>query len=292
MKTILTSLILAAVLLAGCDSLAVVPPTLTPTREFSAPTLAPTRVPLIAIPTNPPPGVVEPGQSSLEVGDVPFEGEVPPVDVEGGDADFGLSRVRLTVREGVTVVGDLYENPPVQLEQGLITPRLPGVILLGVPTSAWGAFPQVLRDNGFTVLVVDMESGATDDFIAVLRALSETETVNPGLIAAIGVARGADLALVGCAAEPLCDALVLLSPLGQQTLLSVLPAYNPRPLLVYAAPGDQAAIDTAQALQGAATGRFDLETVEGAVRGVDLFTAQPGMVEQIITWLQSVLVVA
>lgn len=279
--------VMCLMILAGCESFDPELPTATAPREFSAPTLAPSPTAPLILPSPLPADAVQPGQSPPEIGDLPAEGEVPPFIIDRPASITGPQTVSVAVRQGVTVVGQLYENPPVELEQGVITPRLPGVLFIGAPIEAWGAFPAQLRDAGFTVLVVELVSGATDDMRTILRGFSETPSVNPGLIAVIGAELGADLALVGCAAEGLCDALVLLSPLTASTLLNVIGDYNPRPLLVVAGTEDLEASDTAQALQAVATGPYTLQPYPGADRGVRLLINQPPLATVISDWLQA-----
>lgn len=275
-------------LLVSCDSLAVQPPTLTPTRAFSAPTLAPSPTAPLLLPTPVPADVQDRGQNSAAAEGLPIDSSVPPQEIGERNFELGMQTVRLSLRAGVTADGDLYENPPVQLEQTVIEPRLPGVLFVGESRDAWGRYPAQVRDAGFTVLVLQLQPGATNDLIAAIDAFSQTLTVNPGLIAVIGAAQSADTVLVSCALQTLCDAAVLLSPLTAASG-EVTASYNPRPLLLLVSEGDVQSFTVAQGLQTRMADNLVMQTYAGNVRGIELLLDQPELAPAIITWLQTVL---
>lgn len=279
-------MIIAAVgvMMAACSSLAPVPPTLTPTRAFSAPTLQPTPFVWIDPPTLVPSGMEYIGRNNPDTGGLPANAEIPPLVVSG--AGENVQSVRVTIREGFTLVGDLYENPPLQTEQNLMIQRLPGILLLSTSAQAWGAFPSALRDAGFTVLVVEVYAGMTAaEVTIVLQALSEAQTVNPGLIAVIGAGEGADLGFLGCALDLICDGAALLSPVRAETLVNVMANYAPRPLLLVT---DDAEGTTAQTIQASAGAALTLQTASGS--GAAMLTAQPALTDSIVAWLRANLV--
>jgi hypothetical protein len=197
------------------------------------------------------------------------------------DSLSGLKTAQIALRDNTVLYGVLYENPP-----GLIEGRLPGVLLIGSHAEGWGEFPAQLRDSGFTVLAVDMGNRLSSvDFTDVMQAFSELGTTHPGLMAVIGADEGADQALIGCAVELLCDTVVLLSPIGRDTLINIMASYNPRPLLVAASRDDPIAYPSAQALQIVATGEIIGQFPESAGHGVELLN-DPGLVQTIIQWMQ------
>lgn len=276
-----------ALLLTACGVVAPEAPTLTPTRALSGPTVEPSPTVLNLMPTSAIFGTTAPGQTIPEARSIPFNAELPPlVTTPVGDGDFGVSSVQITLGNGEILVGNLYENPPVVLEQGPLQQRLPGVLLVGAPLSAWGDAPMQIRDAGYTVLAVNLPGTATTaNFVTVMRAFSETRSVNPGLIGVVGAGEGANLALIGCAVERLCDAAALLSPTARATLLNIIVDYNPRPLLVAASQDDTTAYETALALRDAAIGTFSLQEFESAGAGTALLDQQPVLVGTIIQWL-------
>ena len=279
--------LIVLVLLAACDVVAPEAPTLTPTRALSGPTIEPSPTVLNLMPTSAIFGTTAPGQTIPEARSIPFNAELPPIVMTPtGDEGFGVSSVQISLGNSEMLVGNLYENPPVELEQGPLRQRLPGVLLIGAPLSAWGDVPAQIRDGGYTVLVVNLPGTATTaNFVTVMRAFSETRSVNPGLIAVVGAGEGANLALIGCAVERLCDAAALLSPTARATLLNIIVDYNPRPLLVAASQDDTTAYETALALRDATIGTFSLQEFESAGSGTMILDQQPALVGTIIQWL-------
>lgn len=285
-------MMLAALIMivAGCDALEPDDPEAPVFPELSAPTLAPTA----PIRIQPPTPISEdilggPGQNIPEAAGLPSHGYVPPVALES-DAVAGTQTVTITTDDGRLIAGQMYTNPPVDLEMGRITPRLPGLLLVGASPGEWGDFPAALRDAGYTVLVVEVEAFAAGDFNAVLRAFSNANTVNPGLMGAIGVGAGADTAFAGCALELLCDTVVLVSPQNRDFLLSSAGAYNPRPALVLVGVEDAESLETGQALLQALSGASDLQAYDGAASGAALLTGQPDAVARIDDWMRAHLV--
>jgi len=283
------------VVLTACGPLTPDPPTPTPTRALSGPTIEPSPTVInffpTEIPPNAPPGL---GQSIPEAERIPFNSSLPPLNVtpNADQTRRGAQLVQITLAGGRTVTGELYVNDPLDLEGVLIQQRLPGLLLVGAPPVAWDPLPAQLRDFGYTVFVVDLGQTATsEDFSLAMNAFSEDENVNPGLMAAIGVDDGADLTLIGCALEALCDAAVLISPRSRATLLNVLPDYNPRPLIVFASEDASDTFDTALALQDAAQGSFSLQAFPGDANGLGLIDNESTLGEIIRQWLQRFLVV-
>jgi hypothetical protein len=278
--------VLLAVLLAACGSLDSSPPTLTPTWAFSGPTLEATRPPLEARPTERPLGLLDlPGQNNPTAAALPADSRMPPRSLGAGVGGEEVVQIPLT-RDDAALTGVLYENPTIQLEDRQIASRLPGILILGASDDAWGDFPDRLRAEGFTVLVVNMGFYQTaGDFIDVIDAMSRLGTVDPGSIGVIGAGQGADHALIGCAVEELCDAVVLLSPLVAETLVNVMPDYNPRPIYIAASDDDTSAYDTAQRVAMVAAGEIQLELLSGAGRSTQMLTTTPELADAIAAWL-------
>lgn len=270
MRCLLLYTLAAALLLAACDAAG---PTATPTREFSAPTLAPTpTIPILTsdeLYADP-----EVGLMDLTAAALPRDSVLPPVALNTPEPG-GAAVVQVLLADGSFVAADLYERG---------TARLPGVLMMGPDRAAWGLLPLQLQSAGFTVMVVDVQTVTRlADVDTLLMALSEAGTVDPALMSVIGAGPGADLGLLVCAANRICDALVMLSPLARDTLLNVLPQYNPRPLLVAAAADDPEAQQAAVALAAAGVNVLRRETASG--RGTSLLQIDPGLSDEIIDWL-------
>lgn len=270
-------LIALALLVAACEVTNPATATPTATRALSGPTLAPS--PTIAIQS-----VDELdadsslGQNDLTAASLPSGGALPPVAVGTAPASGGPQIVQIVMNDGVNVSGELYESG---------TGRVPGILLIGAPPGAWGDFPARLQASGFTVLAVQMrEPATTADFSALLVALSEVGTVDPGSIAVIGAETGADMALIGCAVDLLCDTAALLSPLAGDTLLNIIVDYNPRPLLLAADQQDADVFRTVQGLEQLAGGEVLLQPLNNAGRGTAMLQARRDLGELIIQWMQ------
>ncbi len=162
----------------------------------------------------------------------------------------------------------------------------PGLLLLGEDLSAWGNLPPRLARSGFVTLVLNTQVSTQARHVeTMLQSLIATPGVDASRIGLIGAGRSADLALLACAFNSLCDALALLSPQSQDTLLNVLPSYGARPLLLAAGSDDAESARLASALADAAAGEARLIlAAEG--RGADLLRTQPDLQDKLIHWLQ------
>ncbi len=267
--------IVCLLMFAACDNVA---PTLTPTRPLSGPTLesSPTVLPLL--PAHEPTQFLYQGQDDPTAASLPRFAELPPLN--SGTSEPGASHhtITVTAADGTQLPGDLYPNPG--------TSSQPGILLLAADNSAWLDFPLRLQAANYAILVMTPRAtdGATTlgDFEAMLRALGQVS--DPGHLAVIGAETGADMGLIGCAQEMLCDALVVLTPTDQVAAQAMIPRYNPRPLFVAAAKGDSG-YGLAQFLRGAAQGDTGYADQSGSARGAALLQADSSLSDQIITWL-------
>jgi hypothetical protein len=277
-KLTCTMLILFA--LAGCSTTSVTP---TATRNYSAPTLAPTAE--IAIrdsqelygDTTP---FGEVGQNSFEAAELPRGAALPPLS-SGTREPGGAATVQLLLDSGEVVIGDLYEQ---------IAPenRVPGILIIGRDRLSWGLLPAELFGAGFTVLVLELpQTARVADLEALLSSFSENATVDPARIAVIGAEDTADMTLLGCASFAICDAIVLLTPQGRDTLLNVLPNFNPRPVFIVAAQNDAAGYSLAVAIASQyAEGSQFVEVATG--QGTGLLALNSELSPTIAAWLQGV----
>ncbi len=267
--------VLLLLCLAACDPEI---PTLEPTRTLTGPTIAPSADPFIFGPPTEYAGEsASMGQVEATAAALPSGGMLPPVPV--GPSSFeGAEQVQIVVAEDFFLTGERHQTG---------TERLPGLLLWGDDAPlAWGDLPHRLRDAGFIVLVVPLWEAATADDLSLLLETLTTGLADPSYIGVIGTGHAADLALMGCADEPICDTVVLLSPLSQQSLLSALPRYNPRPLLQVVTEQDEEAFTVAQAVNAAATGEKMLQGLNNAGRGAAILQNRPDVGDLIIEWMQ------
>lgn len=282
------SLIICLFLLVACDTIIPLDPTEIPTREYSAPTLAPTEI-FYALPPTPPP-LNEPvaGQNSVFAAALPAGAELPPIVLE--EDEVGVQMVQVTLRDGKILIGRLYPPAPIEIEGHLLRPRLPAVLLLGTSIE-WGGFPQLLQNSGYTVLVMDMHAiGLASAVEDILAALSVTDSVYPALIAVMAASDNADYALIACANFDVCDALVMFSPRNRDTLLNVVGGFSPRPILAVVNTNETVSYQTTLSLNAIAGDSMTIISRESRVNGAELLVAYPELADAVIAWLVNVLV--
>jgi hypothetical protein len=266
--------LLLFVTLAACDN----PPVpITPSYALSGPTLEPSAEFFPVVQTSVPTQQRLIGQNNPTAASLPSGGEMPPLAV--GTSEIGNPRqaVQVTAGDGTQMNGDLYmafsETPA------------PGLLMLAPDRTAWVDLPLRLQAAGFTVMAMDLRPNAVvGDVDAMLRALTQMETVDAGHMGVIGAEAGADLALVACAQGSPCDALVMLSPAQETTVTGAVLQYNPRPLFMSAGE-DDAAFAITELLRASVRGSLSYEPIPGSARGTALLQSDPSLGETIIDWL-------
>ena len=268
-------ILLLVILLAGCEGLVETVPTPTPTRNI--PTLQASPTVDARPPTPLPPEAVLQGN---------FAGRNNPTAAAAaaesgllpGETDAPLDRpslITITAADGRILNGELYSRDETS----------PGVLIIGSQFESWDGFPVMLRDAGFTVLLVEARIPAlAGDFTAMLDNLI-LQNVDPARLAVIGSQNASETALIGCAGDARCGAVVLLSPIRETPLLGALRDYNPRPILIAASENDPEPYQAANALRLAATGDALFQPFEDAGRGTQILVQRPDMVQLIIDWL-------
>ena len=268
----------ALLLLSACN---VLPEPIEPTatRRFSAPTLAPS--PEVAIQNSEDIyGTVTDGQSNPTAAALPVDAALPPLQ-SGLASDGGAQPIQIFLVDGSSVTGDLYEQVA---SEG----RSAGILILGQDVTAWGSLPSDLFNAGYTVLVIDLPNVLrAEDMDVLLTSLSENGSTDPARLVAMGAEETADMALLGCAIYPICDAVVMLSPQSRGTILNVLPNFNPRPMFIAASLNDAESYATASSVATSfAEGSQFIEQSTGS--GTGLLTLNSELSNFIITWLGTV----
>ena len=215
-------------------------------------------------------GRLRAGMTSRDLASLPAGAILPPA--PSGDSERGVS---VLLDEGAILPGELYRHE---------AEPAPAILMLGADISAWGALPLQLSQAGFVVLALQTDATTPARQVdAMLQSLIAIPGVDAGAIGLIGEARSADLAMVACAVNTLCDALALFSPLARDTLLNMIPSFGQRSLWLAASKSDgeshAAALSLSQALRGQA--RFELLD---AGRGAALLKAKPGLAERLVAW--------
>jgi hypothetical protein len=250
-------------------------PEATATRRFTAPS------PTVNIQTSDEiyGDSIRDGQNDPTAAALPRDSALPPLDT-GSISETGAMMVDLFLSDGTALNAYLYQPNT----EG----RGAGVMLIGEALDAWGSLPNDLQAAGFTALVVELPTLLrAEDMDSLLLSFSENGTVDPSKIAVLGSMAGADMALFGCAVYPLCDAVVLLSPQSRDSLLNVLPNFNPRPMLVIVGQSDEESYAAAIGLAASfAEGSQLLEQSSG--RGAGLLALNSNLNPAIVAWLQGV----
>jgi len=269
--------IIALCTLAGCESETAAAPT--PTYDLSflpSPLPLPTAQPSDYEPTR----LSNIGQNNATAAALPSGGELPPLQV-GTQSGETRQSVVVTAADGANLVGDLYANPSGE--------RGTGVLFIAPDRGGWLDLPLRLQAQGYTVLSMDLRA-TTDtavllgDFQAMLGALAAAGTVDPGRIVVVGAEMGADMGLIGCGANALCDALAMFSPVDSSVMDSATLRYNPRPMFL-AVGRDDAAFIVGEAVRASARGTMTYQSIPGAARGTGLLVAQPALTDQLRNWL-------
>lgn len=265
--------------LVACDNIA---PTPTPARPLSGPTLEPSPTVLPLLQGQEPTQLLYVGQNDPTAAALPRDSELPPL--AAGTIVPGQTRqpIQVTAPDGTQLTGDLYVSPT-----GIVSP---GILLLAADSAGWLDLPLRLQQTGYAVLVMPLRAGAASggetarsDFEAMLLALAQT--ADPGHLAAVGAEAGADVALAGCAAEPLCKALALLTPTDPNSAQLAITGYNPRPLFLIVSQQDSAGFGLTEYLRGMARGEVGYAALDVPGRGAALLQARPAVSDQLIEWL-------
>lgn len=267
------------ILFAGCDNVA---PTLTPTRPISAPTLEASPTVLPIAPAMQPTQFLLSGQNDPTAAALPRDSELPPLAVGTRDPGKAYQPITVTAPDGMQLVGDLYASPQTDI-------LAPGILMLAPDNEAWLDFPLRVQAEGYNVLVMPLRPDTTansltarGDFQSMIEALSQVG--DPGHLAVVGAEIGADMALLGCSGDLLCDAVALLTPTDEIVAQNSIIAYNPRPIFLAVGQSDTS-FGIVEFLRGSARGEVAYEPVEGSARGAALLQANGTMSDRLIEWL-------
>lgn len=248
-------------------------PTPRPTFELSAPTLEAS--PTVRILTSEELYSEEnlSGQNNATAAALPSGGGLPPL-AFGQSAPLGASvPIQIVLEDGVIVEGELYTSGQ---------ERLAGVLFVAREAELWGELPRQLFNNGYTVAVMRLRPSVprVGDLSTMLLAISELGTVDPARMAVIGAEEGADLTLLGCANDALCDSAVLVRPTLRDALLDALPRYGARPLLLVASQGDDLAAELQAAAANAQLRTYDAPTTATLAQNASFWA-------ELFAWLAS-----
>ncbi len=222
------------------------------------------------------------GQNDPTAAALPRDSELPPL--AAGTLAPGETHqpIAITAPDGMQLLGDLYPSRQTDLPT-------PGILMLAASNEGWLDLPLRLQAQGYNVLAMPLRADtdansltARGDFEAMLNALSQS--ADPGHLAVVGAETGADVALLGCSEELLCDALALLTPTDQVVAQNTIIRYNPRPIFLTVGQSDTS-FGIVEFLRGSARGDVGYVPVEGAERGAALLGISTTLTDQLIEWL-------
>ena len=262
--------------LAACDTL-LPPPTMTPTSVLSGPTIEASATLNLVQATNISFDAVV-ATSNATVAALAPDSVVPPILIGTPSANSIGQPVSVTAQDGTQLTGTFYQK-----SDGV---RRPGVLILGADVNAWGELPFRIYDANFTVLVMPLRStNAQADFTVMLQALTSGDA-DPSRLAVIGALDGADVTLLGCAVDKLCDTAILISPSNSPAMLQAMGAFSPRTVLMVASQDDPISFPAVQALQPMNRGEVLVQPFASAGRGTDILAKRPDLIDLMVAWLQ------
>ncbi len=205
-----------------------------------------------------------------------------PVTIESGD---------------LAIVGDYY---PAEAEADAVLL----LHMLSSRRSAWEPLIVPLTDAGYAVLAVDMrghgDTGGTRDWDAaqqdtlnLLAWLRQQPNVRSTSV--VGGSIGANLALMGCAADTECATVVALSPgadyVGVRPGDALIDGLADRPVLLVASQDDRPSGTDVKAWIPETQGDVGVRVYAGRAHGTNIFGSQPGLAPLILSWLDEHLTV-
>ena len=175
------------------------------------------------------------GRTDPRFASLPVDAVLPPLPIADSPR-----RVKVVLEGGKILQGE-------RLGFGL--PRRPGILVLAKQVADWSSLTKKLSESGFMVLALQTENWLEARQVeTILESLSVIENVDAGRLAIVGAAENADLAMLGCAVNALCDAAALFSPLSRDTLLNMMPSYGGRPLWLAVGENDGESIAAAESI--------------------------------------------
>ncbi len=262
-------------LLVGCEAVFGPPPTPTATPAFPTLVASPTINPL---PPTPYDGDVFLPSNATAAARPANSDSLP-------EANATLAAAVDPNKPALITISAPMGNLPAEFYPSHTSPA-PVIVLISMQRDNWEGTPVLLRDAGYNVLSVEARIPALEgDFAAILTSATTLQGGVAERVAVIGAAAGADVALAGCAADPRCHTVVLISPQQASPLISAMSTYNPRSLLLLVSQDDTVSLQTAEALRQTAQGQVSLQTAAGNASGTQLLAGQPHLLDIITGWL-------
>lgn len=208
------------------------------------------------------------------------------------------------------IVVDMLTNDDVRLVGTYWSPetdrRVPAIILLHMldrNRGDWSPLAQRLQAEGYAVLAIDFRGhGDTEgerDFSKMKRDVATAFTwlvrrpvVDMDRIGVVGASIGANIGLNFAESQRTVRTVVLLSPgldYRGVTTEDAIVGYGARPLLIVASSEDTYAADSSTRLDGLAQGKHLLQMYDGAGHGTDMLSANVGLTDFLLSWLQETL---
>lgn len=207
--------------------------------------------------------------------------------------DASAEIVTAEATDGLTLVGEFYAaREP--------APSILLLHMLGSQRSAWQPLVPILARAGYNILAVDLRghgetrgarnwSLAESDTETWINWLQEQPTSETMPVALVGASIGANLALVGCAADERCATAIALSPgLDFQGVTPefAIEGLADRPVLLVASQDDTTSADAVKTFFFNARGELGAQLYPGTLHGTALLNAPDAPVIDLISdWL-------
>jgi alpha-beta hydrolase superfamily lysophospholipase len=211
--------------------------------------------------------------------------------------------VRIPASDSLTLVGNFYALP----DDPALPDGRPAALLLhiiGGRRQDWQPLIDPLLNEGYDVLAVDLRGyGETGGDIDWTLAIADVQTwldwlrtqpgVNPAALATVGASIGANLSLIGCAADVRCLTAVAMSPgieyFGLNVERSVTAGLRLRSALLIVSQNDHYPSDSVKQLVSETTGEIGAQIYSGAVHGTHLFDGarRDSVIAAILDWLDA-----
>jgi len=207
--------------------------------------------------------------------------------------DVAVLRVEVQAEDGLTLVGDLYNAQ--------MNSQMPAILLMHMfqgNRHDWDAQIPAFTAQGYRVLNVDLRGhGESKGFRDWQKAITDVQSwldwmesqpaIDADKIAIVGASVGANLALVGCAADTHCVTVVALSPAKDYfhiTTSDAIKTLSDRSMLIMGSQLDLPSGIDQRSMTDLSAGEISVHLFAGQRHGLALFRYE-SVSPEIVNWL-------
>ncbi len=165
--------------------------------------------------------------------------------------------------------------------------------------SKWDGVPSDFQRAGYNVVTVDLRGYGRsagepnwalipNDVLDLINYVRTLPGIDPQRTALVGSGIGGTLAIATCAADPLCKAVIAISPRASEQNIQALSAMNDlarRPLFIGVSADDDPSAVESQSLINAAFGAHKIQRFAGKAHGLALIATHPELSKMMVDWL-------